>query len=1033
MRFYWKKFGCRCLLVLDGIDELDLKKNKEILNIIEGRRMLYCNVLVTSRPHSSAEIEPYFNTVVRVQGFNPHQADKYVSTVLNMTHKAVPVIKFYHANFQKSDSQFALPMLLLFICILVNADEIDLEQKNVTLGNIYTRLVRCLYRKFTVHKAIKFDHNGFVMALNRLGKLAWKTINSKMYHLQQSEILSDVGEDAFEYGLLIGYEDFNLLGHETADIFVTFLHSSIQEFLSGFYFILMLNAGETIESLLGSNCACPIFMMNPLVLYFCLSFLIDNIMFLQKEKLYAQLIQFLSQKINIIQFDLDNTLQLFPVLNGESLYRIEDELGFDILTDVLALCNSTAEFSLGAGADSGTGNFLSGPNLSRYCSMPNLQSILVVNRHMRVTGPFSDHEFSVMIDHDEYGSIDDLLEYCKFRSRNPSLYVIPQTATADISEFVKGNVQKVYICGDKSLNPRLTALSDKENCPFLTHLCLMQMIIDERVLVALSMAVARGQLPMLSHLSFERCGSVLKGKLPTLFESEWPKLAHLKLKGCYLDESDIQMLTLCLGYPEQGMLPNLTSFVLDFASNTNSHDLCSAVYHMFQFTLLNIKTLHLYNVTDMIYKTVVISLNQGKLPNLVKFGISKPQEVVTASEHLESFLINLRTPTDMRTHKFTNLPELLNLPTVSSQLDNLDISHSSGITGNLSMLLCHSFPSLNSLILSNCGLNSQDLCSLAQASIEGRLPQLRHLDISKNRELDGHFMCLFKSDCKWGGLLSLDIDQTGPVLGYSGLVHKLATGCFQSLQKLRMSAVTINNLMSDFTVPLKHLNRVELGVTSTQVTGKTLGNISEAVDKKLLPVLDTIVFNVSKIPATKEQSESIMKELVKSVYTKIMSMLRGIRNTPFNEGLKSYLIQNPSRGADLVADLRLTDRISSAFPDADQEMLESVKKEFSKKLAEILPDVLDRSTSIESLSQRMVILLAPLFAEKDAALLGYSCTEQWVSLWYLGLTRSHIDPQIESQTRASASLSDIKWKLRKQGIRIYYLRQSNYLTMFDSD
>ena len=59
-------------------------------------------------------------------------------------------------------------MLLLFICILVNADEIDLEQKNVTLGEIYTRLVSCLYRKFTVRKGVHFLHGEFEKILKSI-------------------------------------------------------------------------------------------------------------------------------------------------------------------------------------------------------------------------------------------------------------------------------------------------------------------------------------------------------------------------------------------------------------------------------------------------------------------------------------------------------------------------------------------------------------------------------------------------------------------------------------------------------------------------------------------------------------------------------------------------------------------------------------------------------------------------------------------------------------------------------------------------
>ena len=271
-----EKFGHRCLLILDGIDEIDLKKNEEILKLIKGRKLLYCNVLVTSRPHSSAEIEEYFNTVVQVQGFVESQADRYVSSVLNVKHQSVPVMKFYFTNFRERDSKFASPMLLLFICILVNSDDIDLEQKNVTLGEIYTRLVRCLYRKFTVREGIAYDKKKFEEILKCLGSLAWKTLNTKVYYLLSSEIFETVGEDAFEYGVLVGHEDFRLVGRPYADVFVTFLHSSIQEFLGGFYFILMLNVRETIEDLPHIDCDWPIFMMDPLFLYFCLYFLYDK-------------------------------------------------------------------------------------------------------------------------------------------------------------------------------------------------------------------------------------------------------------------------------------------------------------------------------------------------------------------------------------------------------------------------------------------------------------------------------------------------------------------------------------------------------------------------------------------------------------------------------------------------------------------------------------------------------------------------------------------------------------------------------------
>ena len=65
-------------------------------------------------------------------------------------------MKFNDENFIRGREKYAKPMLLLFICILVNSDEINLESKRISLGEVYTRLVRLLYRKFVVRKGQEF-------------------------------------------------------------------------------------------------------------------------------------------------------------------------------------------------------------------------------------------------------------------------------------------------------------------------------------------------------------------------------------------------------------------------------------------------------------------------------------------------------------------------------------------------------------------------------------------------------------------------------------------------------------------------------------------------------------------------------------------------------------------------------------------------------------------------------------------------------------------------------------------------------------
>ena len=93
-----------------------------------------------------------------------------------------------------------------------------------------------------------------------------------------------------------------------------------------------------------------------------------------------------------------------------------------------------------------------------------------------------------------------------------------------------------------------------------------------------------------------------------------------------------------------------------------------------------------------------------------------------------------------------------------TKLHKLDISHSSGITGSLSILLSHSFPLLETLILSYCRLNSEDLRSLAKASSKGILPAVQHLDVSNNIfESSVDLESLFTDGCKWESLFHLNV------------------------------------------------------------------------------------------------------------------------------------------------------------------------------------------------------------------------------------------------------------------------------------
>ena len=302
-------FSDRCLIIFDGFDEF-YSKNEDVLKVIRGQKLLNCNIIVTSRPHSVEDNEEHFHTIVKIRGFSEEYATKYVSKLLRQNDKVDVVIKFNFRNFVIGGDTFTCPMLLLFICILVNSDEIDLRTENyVPLGEIYWRLLRCIYSKYRLGIERDFHVKGFIEVLRKIGQLAFKTFESKQAWFKRSEIVSLIGEDAFEYGLLIGHEDFRLVGPETADVVVTFAHRSIEQFLGAFHITQRFSAGDSVSTSL---------LWETIMFHFCIWLIIENETKVVGDKTKA---------FSLLQVHTNMSLDV-PVLDFSILQRLSSVLSF---------------------------------------------------------------------------------------------------------------------------------------------------------------------------------------------------------------------------------------------------------------------------------------------------------------------------------------------------------------------------------------------------------------------------------------------------------------------------------------------------------------------------------------------------------------------------------------------------------------------------------------------------------------------------------------------------------------------------------
>ena len=341
LRRILQRFGDKCLLILYGLDEHGLGQNEDVLKIIKNQKLLDCGIIVSSRPHSTRKVVSYFPAVVRVDGFNWEEAERFISNFFKDKRKIEKVMKFTPSNSQEAFPIQKCPILLSFFCFLVAEQEIDLSDKAITMGDIYTRLVKCLYKKYTIRKGMKFKLDDFLQVLKSVGKLALTTLKSNNPLLEKGKVLSAVGEFAFEYGLFAGHEDFRLSGDLTADIYVTYPHRSLEEFFGSFELCQALSEGQSLEKILGTNSRKSLLLVNPVFLKFTLWFLSSpNYNFQQRDECYEKITLYVATHIDGVVFNPNETSKKYPAFDVLSRTIIIDALRANFFRDTFVKCKS---------------------------------------------------------------------------------------------------------------------------------------------------------------------------------------------------------------------------------------------------------------------------------------------------------------------------------------------------------------------------------------------------------------------------------------------------------------------------------------------------------------------------------------------------------------------------------------------------------------------------------------------------------------------------------------------------------------------
>ena len=760
-------FGNQCLIIFDGLDECAFGQNEDVLKIVEGAKWLLTNVVVTSRPHSAKQIERYCDTIISVEGFTRNEAKKFTSRIVLNEEKVQQILDFNPNGVNEKDfsgenekqNLHNIPILLSFLCVLVREDGIDLSDKSISVGDIYFRMVKCLYKKYTIRNGLKFSMTTLFEVLKSLGKLALETLFKSPF-FQRSQVIEEVGSEVFDYGLLIGQEDFRLIRDETADILITFPHRSLQEFLGAFYFVLALIIETDLQNF---SSAVKAFMTNPLFHEFCLWWL-DCSKFAEicpswnawnAQKVHRLLVNHVTDHINRAKIDLIDIAKRFPAFDAD----LKDETQkSSVLRKVLGKCDKLRH--LRTGFQHSTGQILSslGPLFKFLRSIEvhdnNIRDLKLekeiktaldrmyncqINSDNRMNSR-SDND--LIIDVDRMSSLKDIYKECKKWERIPCTYI-------NLSDETHGKFELAIILNEtvKELclfdSRKVVCNQEIPCCPRLTHLSLCNLDF-EQVAGGLSEAFRNSKFPQLTHLSLAHRRIGREVSLSSLSQSKCSTVKHLDLSGFDLVEQDFHFLHSVHTDTDNSVLPNLSSLVLD----SRTLELEPELYILFQNPWNKLTEIRFennfrgrfYELFDFMNLFFSI-INDSKLPNLATLHLEGIETDLNSLHerkvpHLRSLTLHM-SEIEPRQFMFeTRQSERLLGSLVQKlstwKLEKLDIRHNRAVGGTLHILESNTLRSLKSLSVTHCGLNKDDLRSLGVANEKGRLPKLTYLDVSDN-------------------------------------------------------------------------------------------------------------------------------------------------------------------------------------------------------------------------------------------------------------------------------------------------------------
>ena len=148
--FVWEHQS-NVLLVLDGLDELPTHKLSVYKEIIQGRMLSKCYLVVTARHEAGIKVRECCDTLLEVEGFTKNDAEDFIRRYFKTeTHLAQKLLDKLRTDVSLSGIT-ANPLNTALLCLLCEDFQGDLPKGRTVL---YHEIVQCVLRKYRRKKEL---------------------------------------------------------------------------------------------------------------------------------------------------------------------------------------------------------------------------------------------------------------------------------------------------------------------------------------------------------------------------------------------------------------------------------------------------------------------------------------------------------------------------------------------------------------------------------------------------------------------------------------------------------------------------------------------------------------------------------------------------------------------------------------------------------------------------------------------------------------------------------------------------------------